>query len=265
MKKIFLFIAISCMFLTSCDETESDIYDGSQTLVYFETTAGVVQAIENGEGTITLRVGASTLSGSDRTVSLAANEESTALPADYILPASAIIPANEYFGEFTVTAVDTNLTDVAVTLIVDIISISRGGVASPTSLSLSLSEIVPFTGSYLLEQTSALIDGPTLSDGTTVLVTGNGMERSFDTANYPNYCATPGPFNFLLLTNGEIEKPIQDGLCTCGDGTDWFGPAGGANETYDINDDTEFLLTFADDRLENCGPVADTTYKLTKQ
>lgn len=122
-----------------------------------------------------------------------------------------------------------------------------------------------FVGSYLIEEITDYVDGPTFDDGATVDVTVGDFstERVFFTANYPDYCSTPNDFRFTLVC-GTVTVPFQESNCVCGDGTDFFGPAE-VPSMYDLADDSVFLLTFSNDTQTDCGPPQDTTYRFTKQ
>jgi len=140
--------------------------------------------------------------------------------------------------------------------------------ASPFLYTPSVTCPVPstyFVGDYLIEQISAEVDGPTLSTGTVVSVEigETSTARVFQTANYPNYCATLRPF-VLDLICGTITVPSQNSGCACGDGADWFTDPEVPN-TYDISDDSVFEITFTDDAQSNCSSPAQTTYRFTKQ
>ena len=126
-------------------------------------------------------------------------------------------------------------------------------------------EETQFVGDYLIEQTTAYVDGPTLSDGTVVsLVIGStSVERIFQTANYALYCSTLAPFTINFVC-GEIAVPNQNSNCVCADGGDWFtDPI--VRSTYDANDDSVFEVTFTDDTQSDCGSPVQTTYRFTKQ
>lgn len=110
-----------------------------------------------------------------------------------------------------------------------------------------------FVGSYLIEQTSALVDGFTLSSetATTLSIGETPTRRVFDTFNYPSFCATNNPFAFDLIC-GAIAIPNQNSNCVCGDGADWFTDPE-ERETYRLNDDSSFSITFTDDAQSDCG------------
>lgn len=122
-----------------------------------------------------------------------------------------------------------------------------------------------FVGDYLIEQTSGLVDGPTLSDGeiVTLVVGETSVERVFQTANYPDYCTTLRDFTIELIC-GEIKIPTQNSGCACTSGGDWFSDPI-VRETYDPNDDSVFLITFTDDTQSDCSSPVQTTYRFTKQ
>jgi hypothetical protein len=126
-------------------------------------------------------------------------------------------------------------------------------------------ESTQFVGDYLIEQTTAYVDGPTLSDGeiVTLAVGSTSVERVFQTANYPLYCATLRDFTIELIC-GEIKIPTQNSGCACSSGGDWFSDPT-VRETYDVNDDSVFFITFTDDTQSDCSAPVQTTYRFTKQ
>jgi len=144
--------------------------------------------------------------------------------------------------------------------------ITGGFFASPFQYITNVVCPVPesaFTGDYLMEQISPYIDGPTLSDGAVVTLEAEGTKRIFQTQNYPDYCGSFYPFTIDLLC-GEIAIPTQSNACVCGDGTDWFTDPE-TRETFDVEDDSVFIITFTDDTQSDCGAPAETTYQFTKQ
>ncbi len=126
-------------------------------------------------------------------------------------------------------------------------------------------EATQFAGDYLITQTTAEVDGPTLSDGTVVTleVGETSTQRVFQTANYPLYCATLRPFTIDLVC-GEVVVPNQSSGCACSSGGDWFtDPV--VRSSYDPADDSVFEVTFTDDAQSDCASPAQTTYSFTKQ
>lgn len=123
-----------------------------------------------------------------------------------------------------------------------------------------------FVGMYLIEQITPELGGsPTLSSGTIVelSVGATSVERVFLTEQYPVFCG--GSFNEFKfdLICGRVSVPTQNGRCVCDDGADWYTQPE-VQETYDLNDDSSFLLTFTDDTQSDCDVPAQTTYRFTK-
>lgn len=270
MKKFAILLIGALFILSSCEETESPIYDqgSQQTLVSFGSTSSSVGLLPGQSTTTTIELNVSRQSSVERTVTISVAEASTSGVENYSLPATVTIPANSYFATFEVAITDGSLELTPSTIIINLDSIDDGGNTTTDTHTISAFELAPLTGSYLIEQVSAEIDGPTLSTGTVVEVSYvSSTQRSFETANYPNYCSTPNTFTFDLVggITGDIVVPVQDSNCPCSSGANWFGPAIGTNATYDLNDDAVFFVTFADDVQADCGPVQDTTYRFTKQ
>lgn len=270
MKKI-AFILIAAIFFISCDENEQKYFDNinGQTLAFFDKSSSNLEIEIDQTGSNDIQIGVTTLSSSARTISVSVDlDNSTAAVDTYTVPTTVTIPANEYFGTLTVTGVDNNVETTPESVILKLESVENG-IVSSTNHTISVYQICPIpdtfiTGDYLIEQTSAYVDGPTLSDGSVVTVTANGTSRTFATEAYPDYCG--GTFFDLTfnLVCGEIVGQNANTTCSCGNVNDWF-TAGNTNETYDLNDDTVFFFTFTDDTQSDCGTPAQTTYRFTKQ
>ncbi|MEM6720492.1 MAG: hypothetical protein AAF611_14290 [Bacteroidota bacterium] len=273
MKKFAILFIGALFILSSCEETEAPIYDqgSQQALVSWESNTSSVGVLPGQSVTTTIEINVSRQSSSDRIVNLSISDASTSGAENYSVPATVTIPANTYFASFDVTITDGSLDLTPTTIVINLDDVEEGGNTTTNTHTISAFELAPLTGTYLIEQVSAEIDGPTLATGTEVEVSFvSTTRRSFDTANYPNYCSTPNTFTFDLVPDasgvaGEIVVPAQNSNCPCSSGANWFGPANGTNSTYDLNDDSVFFITFADDVQEDCGPVADTTYRFTKQ
>ncbi len=280
--KLFLLtIVLSLLFAYSCDdEVERTIYQdgGNSELTFLSFTDDgfydlPVANLGTGEVVITLE--SSFLASQDRSYALnLLEEETTADVSNFNIPASITIPANSYFGTAVIEGNDLND------------SLSLGEIlqiaftASPNQFSesfdsnlivVSMFEDTPFTGSYLLEELTDYVDGPTLSDGQVVSISfdasdPSGLSRIIETQFFPNYCTGFNSFSFTLSGNAPFTTsvPAQDNTCVCADGTDWFGTAD-SNESYDPDDDSVFMISFLNDVQEDCAPVETTTYKLTKQ
>jgi len=277
MKKIAILFIGALFLFTSCEETQSPIYDGSQTLAYFNGTSSTLEVEINDTNTIDISVGVSTISSSARTVNISVDlDNTTATSGMYTFPTTVTIPANEFFATLTVTGIDDGLTTAGETLSLQIDSVD-GGVGSSRVHTIRLVEICPVaatfaTGMYTLDFVSGGIGAagfaPALGTGVTVeLVAGTAStERVFNVKCYPSFgfANPPVDFSFSLVcgttvSNGLIAPQVSG--VGCG-GSIAFGPSGAG--TYDTADDTNMTLIFAEDTAEICGSVATTTYTLTK-
>ena len=259
--------------VVSCKENENITFDGEngQTLAYFKSGNVDLPIILDSTGSAMIVIGTTTISSQDRTVKISIDTDNTdANTSLYSIPSmTAVIPANEYNTTFIINGVyDAILANEnrKVTLKLDTVD---GGIVSTDKVEITLFQHCPvddtfFTGMYLIEQTSAYVDGPTLNDGSIVEVTSDGTTRKFSTQNYPDYCNAYMDFEFKLICN-DIVVGNQESVCRCTSGTDWFG-APATNSTYSIDDgDSVMYVTFADDAQGDCGTATDTTYKFTKQ
>lgn len=270
---------IAMIFLVSCDENENLTFDNEngQTLNYFTENSSNLQipiGVGN-SGTIDIVFGVTTVSTSDRTITFSVDADNTDAPTSMYSLSSfiATIPANEYQATVQMTGnYDVLLESDYKTVTLKIDNASNGFFDETKNMVVKLAKYCPipddyFVGMYLLEQTSPFVDGPTLSDGTVVEVTtlGNGStQRTFSTANYPNYCSTTMmDFSFNLVCN-EIIVNVMDTTCRCSSADDWFGPAT-THTVYDLSSDLEMYITFTDDAQSDCGAPTQTTYKLIKQ
>ncbi|WP_298514377.1 hypothetical protein [uncultured Kordia sp.] len=278
MKKIAILFIGALFMLTSCEETEAPIYDGSQTLAYFNGTSSTLEVEINDSNTIDIEIGASTISTSDRSVAISVDADNTTAASDiYSFPSTVTIPAGEYFTTLTVTAVDNGLTTTPETLSLKIDSIDDGGVGSSITHSVSIVEICPIAatfavGDYTLNFVSGGIGAagfaPALGTGVTVtLAPGTAStERIFNVKCYPSFgfANPPADFSFSLVCGTTVANGIVEGQASgvgCG-GSIAFGPS--TPGTYTVGDDTNMTLIFAEDTAEICGSVATTSYTLTK-
>lgn len=273
MKKIFYLLFASAVFMFTSCEYEDRVYENSPVLAYFDGSAATLEVDLGSTNTLDINVGVSTLSTSDRTLSLSVVADDTNATAGmYSFPSTVTIPANAYTGSFTVTGIDDGLTTAGATLTIQIDGIDGTKEFSTNNFAITLLEVCPvdetlFVGDYLLEQLSPFTDGPTLSDGSVVTLTADGLSRSFDTEFFPLYCSGSfSPFSFTLVCN-ETLVGNQDNPCNCDTGADWFGPpTDSTNGTYDVTDDSVLTIRFVDDSSDECGlGTANTEYRLTKQ
>ena len=271
-KSIIPFFIAVFITLVGCEETQSPIYDGGQTFIGFAGTNTTLEVEVASMNTTTVTIDVSTTSSSERTATLSVVDEFTTIAAtQYSVPTTVTIPANSYSATLTVTAMDDgNLSSDGSTLRLSLESIDDGGVADNTQFTVNVFRICPvpetfLVGDYTIVQDSPYIDGATFDDGSTVTITADGISRTFETINYPDYSSTLVPFTFSLICNNFI-VPLQDNNTPCGSGTDWFGPPVNnvSSGSYSIPNDSSFTLTFGDDLQTDCGAPLNTTYTFTK-
>ncbi|OUR94015.1 hypothetical protein A9Q84_18410 [Halobacteriovorax marinus] len=276
MKKIKIIIASFLVFgFLGCDQddTINTVYDNvnGQTLISFQGTSSDLSVVIDDIGSVDITIESSTVSSSDRTVSVSVDPSSTANPENYALSStSLVIPAGMYTGTITISGVDNSVETSSETIVLNIDSVSTDSTINSTAHTVNIFQVCPvpagyFTGNYLLEQVSAQIDGYSLSHGSVVEVVETGeTAREFQTEAYITYCSgTFFAFEFNLVCN-ELAVPNGNTTCSCGNVSDWWGPAT-VNETYDVADDTVMFLTFTDDQQSDCGSPVQMTYRFTKQ
>ena len=278
MKKIIYLLSLALIF-TSCDDYSPGTFDGGQTFVYFPDTSVNLDVVIDATGTATIQLNTTTLSNSNRTISLGLLPESTADPENYEIPSFDVtIPANEYFGEFVINGVDNSVETTPELLFFNIVD-ADGAQATSDILEVSVRQICPipegaFTGPYFLEQLTPIHpDNGVLSFENQVLdvvVDGGPTERSFAAEWIAGLGIGQGPStipfdlscNEVLITSNSIGSNL-----TCGDGTITLGvPA--QNGVYDGADDSVFTLWLAeyvDDGGCNVPQPLQTEFQLTKQ
>lgn len=271
-KFLTLFFA-TAVFLSGCKQNENVQFDtvNGQTIASFQgTNASLPVDINTGAGSVDIQLNVTTSSTTDRSINISVVDAgTTADPAMYSFNSTVTIPAGSYNGTLSINGTSTGLNaGDAKALVLAVSSIDNGTVStSEHTVNLFLVCPVPeglYTGSYLIEQISPYIDGPTLSDGTIVDVTAvDNDTRIFQSQNYPNYCAAFRDFTFNLVC-GQVTIDTQDTGCSCGNPSGWFSTPS-TPETFSLTDDSSFTLTFTDDTTDNCGPAAQTSYKFTKQ
>ena len=276
MKKIKIIIASFLVFgFLGCDQKDNinTVYDNvnGQTLIAFQGTSSDLSVVIDDTGSVDVTIESSTVSTSDRSVSVSVDPSSTANPENYSLSTTTVvIPAGTHFGTLTISGVDNSVETTAETIVLNIDSVSADSTINTNAHTVNIFQVCPvpagfFTGNYLIEQTTPQIDGYSLSHGSVVEVTAPGeTAREFQTEAYITYCAgTFFAFEINLVCN-ELVVPLGNTSCSCGNAVDWWGPAT-VHETYDITDDQIVFLTFTDDVQTNCGAPAQTTYRFTKQ
>ncbi len=270
---------VGVLSFTSCDETESPIYDGFQTLGYFSSLSGTSEININESVTVDIPVAVTTLSTVERTLSVSVVEEDTTAPDGTYSFSTVTIPANEYFGTLALTATANGFAQNGANIGVQINSVSDGGVGSPETYLLRLLQVCPIdatfaTGMYNVSFVSGGIpaagNAPALGDAMTVeLLAGTtSTERIFNVKFYPSLGLNnpPADFSFNLVCGTTITNGIVEGQVSA------IGCAGGsiayteADEpgTYTVGDDTSLSLIFTEDSDAICGAPGVTTYTLTK-
>lgn len=283
MKKLIIpFLLVIALAFQACEETQSPIYDGSQTLAYFDGTSATLEVEINQTGSVTVPVGVSTLSTSDRTVSVSAvsGDATTATAGQYSFNGSVTIPAGSYTGSFDVTGIDDGLDTTGVLLTLQIDGVD-GGVGSPRTYDISIVEICPVdasfaTGNYTLDTLTGGIAAagfaPAMGNGVTVTLTAgtSSTERIFNVKFYASFgfANPPVDVSFSLVCaetvfNG-IVAPGVSGV-GCGGISIPFG-ATTNNGSYNTADDSIITLVYGEDAEGfSCGAEAEGSIQLTKQ
>lgn len=281
-KYIIILVGILISFnFYSCSDSQEDRINfdpaSGQTLLTFSSTTIDLPVLVGEQNTIEIPINSTTISSSERTFPVSLDLESSTADASIYSVGQVVIPANSHIGSLAVTGVDNDLlTDLPVSLFIEL---NDGeGYLGEGTIRVNIFETcdtenytVPdgfMIGDYLIEEITPFVDGPTFSNNTIVSVYipdgADNLTRAFMTFNYPDYCQTESQFIFNLLC-GKVLVPndVNQSNCSCG-GNLWFNNAE-VPESFDINDDTEFFLTFTNDPYADCLPAAQTTYKFTKQ
>jgi len=271
MKKsiIYIFLATTMLFLNSCEETQSPIYEGAQTLAYFGTNSSRVEVeLNTVSTTISIPVNASTLSDVDRTVDITI-VGGDAAANQYSMANQVTIPANSYFGSLDITGFITDLTTTGVSLELQLEDgIDAGGVASPTTHTVTIALVCPipdsyFVGTYLIEQQTGTAPFASIQPafGTQLVdvVVSGATSRYFDFAYSPlNFQSDFGMTLNLACEEFQIFGDIQSGSLSCDGGATQIGQRNSDNvSVYSLTDDTAFTLflnDFAGEGLDGgCG------------
>jgi hypothetical protein len=261
MKKsiIYIFLATTMLFLNSCEESQSPIYDGEQTLAYFGSSSSRVEVeLNTTSTTITIPVNASTLSDVDRTVSVTVLESSTAAANQYDVASSVTIPAGSYFGSLDLTGFITDLTTTGVSLTLQLEDgIDDGGVASPNTHTATIALVCPipetyFTGTYLIEQQSGVAPfgsiQPAFGTQLVDVVVSGPTSRTFDFLYAPlNFQSDFAMTLILACEEFQVFGDIQSGSLSCDGGATQIGQRNSSNvSTYSTTDDSSFSIFFND-------------------
>lgn len=275
---------VMALIFQSCEETQSPIYDGQQTLVYFDSSSLAISVVEGTTETATFRIGASTTSTSDRTITLSVDEDNTSLSASqYSFSLTNVIPAGSYFSEVSITGIDdSSLSTDGGKLRLNLSETTESGaVLSKGQVDIAIAKVCPipegsFQGVYLMEQLGAInpANGVLTFENQLVNVTedeDNSFRRSFPAVYLEAFAlgnpATTIPFTLscgLVVPDDNISSTL---LCVQGLPTIDFG-APSTPSTFDGDDDSVFELTITEYFTEDggCGvDPFDTTFRFTKQ
>ena len=179
MKKLSILLVSIIAF--SCGEHENVIYDPntSSTFTFFDSQTSAIEVLNTDiSRSAEITVGVSTLSSSDRTVTLSVNEDLTTADSEsYDVGTEVLIPANEYFGTVTITGYPDNLvTAEVVNIVLNIDSVSDGGVTSTGVHSVSLSIICPVDSAFAVGDYTLTFEGGGIAAAGNAPVWGDGTE-----------------------------------------------------------------------------------------
>jgi hypothetical protein len=282
MKNFLLKFSLILLFVTtlsSCDE-DVVIWDNvnGASITSLRSSALELPVSDVGESFVDVIVDVTTVSDVDRAIAINVEANTTATSAMYSIDqATLVVPAGSYNGVVRVNAgaftaipegqtVKLFLTLTSVSGAELVVAKSKVTVNIYRGCALDAGFLV---GDYLLEEITPLVDGPTLESGairTISIDPANKFNRRFTTYTFPNYCASNRvTFTFSLICNSVIIPAGNVGNCVCTQGAPYVFGAPVTNGSYDSTDDSVVFVTFANDVTGNCGPVVQTTYKLTKQ
>ena len=273
MKKIISILLGVLFAFSSCEETESPIYDSSTTdasqiLAYFNRTSVDLGVLIDDTSTITVKIGSSTLSSQDRVVSISIVEENTtAAPETYSVPLTVTIPADSYFGDLVITGIDDGVEISPEVLTLKLDSFDNG-VVSSEQLDVSIFQVCPIPSTYLVGD--YLLTDSNGNFGTDVPVSLS-IDPEDDTARIFTAEFLPGTgvardvdvvvnlkcFSFVI---DDVDINVQ---CT--------GPAyiiteaGSNNSMYDLNNDTVHTINYTEDPNASCAATSVQNFTLTKQ
>lgn len=280
MKKYILgTLAALGLLMGSCGDEEVVIFDvdNGQTLGAVTNGAEQTLPVPDTGDTAIIRVGVTTVSNTDRAVSISVNQElTTAAPAEYTIdPASLVIPAGEYEAEIRIDANFDAIPETGVTsLVVNIDDIQGADILEgQLTHQVNFFRFCPFqngatfTGDYQLEMlATGIFDSETLANGVVSVSQGATVaDRSFSVVPYPGLGTfDPFTFSFSLICGEVVVVPVESIGVGCGGGNA-VGPSATVVSTYDETDDSEFIINFVDDVRAQCQGVSyEVSFRLTK-
>ncbi len=277
MKNYITIIAIVLLVFTSCDDPDTIVFDSENGQALAQILNGAVQTLpvpDSGDTAI-IEVGVSTVSTSDRAISISIDPASTAAPAEYTIDMSTlVIPAGSFVGRIMVSANFDAIPETGLTsLIINVDDVAGSDVLEGTlSHTINLFRFCPFTngatftGDYMLETVVLGIFGvTTLTDGVVSISEGATVaDRTFDVSAYPAFGAFAAfSYNFSLICDEIVVGAVDDVNVGCG-GNNAIGPSSATVSSYSEGDDSEILITFVDDVRGQCDGPHEVTIRLTK-
>ncbi len=183
-------IMICTFVFSSCEENAGVEFDGSQTLLNFDSSTGDLSILVGDVGSLDVGISVTTSSESARTFILTVDtENSTAAAASYSVPESVTIAAGEYNGSFTIDGVDVDGNLDPKTLIIDF---GSSDAITDGSLTVSVFVVCPFEsaqmeGDWVLDMQDSYGDG---WNGASVTFEVDGVGTDYDLDTYTGDGAT---------------------------------------------------------------------------
>lgn len=281
MKKV-LSILMLLFVVLACDETvEPTIYGGTEsdrTFLSFSRNVYDLPVVLDDTGSVTLTLNSSTSFSTDRVYSISiVEEETTADPSMYSLPATITIPAGEHQGTIVIQGTDNGVEVAPVNLVIEFEPLNAAVEDFDSNRTVvSIFEVCPippgmFSGEYLIQQvTPNGAYGMAFAPQVVTLVAETEYTRSFK-ANYLPAAVSGNEIEVrftLSCYNNVITSSGIDGLVYCNEaaGTMKLGP-GEVPGQYDVNDDSSFTVTiteFVSDGGCNVAPH-QVRFQFTKQ
>lgn len=283
MKTIIKYFFANCCFLLiliSCDENDNrvvfDVNNGQPLANIVNGTTQTLPVPDAG-ATALVQVGVSTVSDSDRTISVSIDTEaSTADPTAYSLNQSTlVIPAGSFVGNVEIDANFSGIPEVGlVSVVVNLDNVEGQDVVfqGTQSQTINLFRFCEFTngstflGDYELNVTVPSANlGDTFVAGVVTLTEGATVaDRTFSASLFPAFGGF-GPFQFsfsLICDDVVVPNTVGTGLgCTAPEIV--IGPPT-TSASYNSGDDSTLLINFTEDPLESCGPAQQVQIQLTK-
>jgi hypothetical protein len=259
--KNIIYLLIATVIFASCEKTESPVFTGNKTLVYFAQNSVALDVVIDDSGTVEVPVNITTLQDQDITVDVElVQNQTTAAEENFSFENSATIPAGEFFGSFTVDGVDQSV-ETEPELITFRITNADGLNFEETLVEVSIKQVCPlgdgadFLGEYQLEQITPIhpANGVLSFENQTVTLVNDGeTEASTRRAFEAVWIAGAGidqpaaNVSFDLSCNNVVVDNDIDTFLTCdGENNITLGPAD-TTGSYNEQDDSSFTLILAE-------------------